>query len=172
MKKQHKESFEFVNDKILDKISKKDKDRLFKYRRVRRDIIKLENEVDELKEIISNKKSKIGRYNKIINHLHKEIEYLKSDFDPKIHIVSNLKNDKIYWNLNIKYRSTTKPIYLGSDKNIREVICRRNNVKINIKESKLRDLLYFELSDNVKDWVIDNKDEIFNKKMTFNELLD
>lgn len=171
MKKQHQNSFEFIKKKILDKISKKDKYRLFKYRRVRKHIIEWENEVDVLKEEIKKRRIKVNRYNEILNHLHKEIEYLKTDYDPKIHIVSNLKNGKIYWNLNIKYKSTTKPIYLGSDKNIREVICKRNNIKTNIKESKLRDLLYFELSDNVKDWVIDNKDEIFNKKITFNELL-
>ena len=172
MKKKHNNSFEFIDNKILDKINKKDKDRLFKYRRSRRYLVELYNDVDELKDIIKSKKEKINRYNEIINHLYSKIEYLKSDFDPKINIVINNKNGKKYWNLNIKYKSTTKPIYLGSDKVIRKKISEIHNVRINVNESKLRDLLYYELSDNVKDWVIENKENIFNKKITLNEILE
>ena len=172
MKKQHLNSFEFVDNKILNKISDKDKDRLFKYRRIRRDILKWEKEVENLRKKIKGKRDNINRYNEMLNHLFKEIEYLKSDYDPKIHIVSNLKKGITYWNLNIKYKSTTKPIYLGSDKKLRSIICKRNDVRINVSKSKFRDLLYYEFSDNIKDWVIENKDEIFNMKITLNELLD
>lgn len=172
MKRKHNNSFEFIDNKILDKLNKKDKERLFKYRRVRRDIIKLDNDIDELNNIIKSKKEKVNRYNEILNYLYSQIEYLKSDFDPKINVVINNKKGKKYWNLNIKYKSSNKPIYLGSDKVIRKKISEIHNVRINVNENKLRDLLYYELSDNIKDWVIENKENIFNMKITLNEILE
>ena len=41
MLKKHESSFEFINDKIYNKLSPELKDGLNKYRRVRRDILKM-----------------------------------------------------------------------------------------------------------------------------------
>ena len=152
MKKKHLNSFQFVNNKILNEIHKKDKERLFKYRRVRRNIIDWENEIEFYKNEIEKRKEKINRYNEILNHLYNQIP-----------------SNNIYEYES--YKSTTKSLYLGKENVIREIICKRNNKKINIEKGEFLDLLYMEIRDNLVDWVIDLKNEIFNNNITFKELI-
>ena len=172
MKETHKNSFEFINDKILNKIPKKDKNRLFKYRRVRRDIVKFENEIEELKNQLKEKRQKLNRYNEMLTHIYGQIEYLKSDYDFKISIICDRKKFGIYWNTNVKYkRNLTKSIYLGSDKKIRKLICDRNNVDVTISDEEFKDLLYYEFSDSIKDWCIENKNDIMNRSVKMEDLL-
>ena len=172
MKEKHKNSFEFINDKILKKVNKKDKSRLFKYRRIRRDVIKFEEDVLELQNQIKEKRKKINRYSEMLNHIFSQIEYLKTDYDFKVSVICNKKEFGNYWNINVKHkRNLTKSIYLGSDKKIRKFICNRNNVDEKISDEEFKDLLYYEFSDSVKDWCIENKDDIMNRSVKMEDLL-
>lgn len=172
MKEKHKNSFEFVNKKILKEVGKKDEHRLYKYRRIRREIPILEDKVEELKLEMNKIKEKIKKKNEQINHIFSQIEYLKSDYDFKISIICNKKKYGNYWNINVKHkRNLTKSIYLGSDKKIREFICKRNDKDVSISDKEFGDLLYVEFSESVKDWCIENKDDLMNRTIKMEDLL-
>ena len=63
-----KDSFEYIPKKILDKLPKKDRNDLYKFRRVRRKIFEWENDVEELNNEIKNKKKEL-KSKKIIIHI-------------------------------------------------------------------------------------------------------
>ena len=48
-------------------------------------------------------------------------------------------------------------------------MCRMNSYSITDEEFK--DLLYFEFSDSIKDWCIDNKDDLMNRSVKMEDLL-
>ena len=145
--KQYKPSH-YISTKQLDKlgVSKKDRSDYFKYRRLIRDEIpKKKLEIEYLKDDIKDIQKKIGEYNRIVTELYGRIEYIFEDYTPNIYIVKNSKKSKskpnkltklkrneinYFWMINVKYKRKTKPIYLGSDKKVREIICRRNNKNV------------------------------------------
>ena len=115
-----KDSFEYIPKKILDKLPKKDRNDLYKFRRVRRKVFEWENDVEELNNEIKNKKKRIKEYKKIVTHLYEKINVLRSDFVPIVNVVSYSKSGSLYWNLNVKMKKQIRSIYLGSDKKLRE----------------------------------------------------
>ena len=128
-----KESFEYIPKKILDKLPKKDRYDLYKFRRVRKKIFEWENDVEELNNEIKNKKKRIKEYKKIVTHLYEKINVLRSDFVPIVNVVSYSKNGFLYWNLNVKMK--------------------------NINKDKLKEIIEFEIVDEVVDMVIENKNK-------------
>ena len=72
----HKLSFEGISDKVWNNLDKKLQIDVSKYRRVRRDVIKWENEIESQRELIRKRKSKIKEYNKILTHLYGKINHL------------------------------------------------------------------------------------------------
>ena len=178
MLSKHESSFEFINDKIYNKLTPELKDGLNKYRRVRRDIIKDEKEVEKLKDKIQTKKTKIKRYNDIINHLYTKVEHLKSDWDPTVSFVTYNKvlrrtgNTSMYWNCNIKYRKQNCSIYLGSDTKLREYFIKSKSKRKSISKDDFKnEYLSYNLIDNIKDWCIDNVQDIFNNTPNFETLI-
>lgn len=178
MLKKHEQSFEYINDKIYNLLTPEIKDGLDKYRRVRRDIIKDEKEIEKLKEKIKEKQTKIKRYNDIINHLYGKIEHLKSDYDPTVSFVKYKKklrrtNEVVYyWNCNVKYRRTNCSIYLGSDEKLRELFVKNKKKRKSLSFDDFKDVyLSSELVDQVKDWCIDNVESIFERTPSLEELL-
>ena len=179
----HYKPSHYISKKQLDKlgVSEKDRSDYFKYRRLIRDEIpKKKLEIEYLKDDIREIQKKIGKYNRIVNELYGRINYIFEDYTPNIYIVKNgkkstsKKKDEInyFWMVNVKYKRKTKPIYLGSDKKVRKIICGIHNKRINLKEEKLKDLIKYEIYDNIWDWVIEEKDNIFNLKVNLESFLD
>ena len=155
----HKLSFEGISDKVWNNLDKKLQIDVSKYRRVRRDVIKWENEIESQRELIRKRKSKIKEYNKILTHLYGKINHLKSDFLPIINVVSYKKDESIYWNINVKFKNQIKSIYLGSDNKIREIFKDRIGLRKNISKDKLKQKIEFYLVEEIMDMVIDNKND-------------
>ena len=153
----HKLSFEGISDKVWKNLDKKLQIDVSKYRRVRRDVIKWENEIESQRELIRKRKSKIKEYNKILTHLYGKINHLKSDFLPIINVVSYKKDESIYWNINVKFKNQIKSIYLGSDNKIREIFKDRVGLRKNVSKDKLKQQIEFYLIEEIMDMVIDNK---------------
>ena len=156
----HKLSFEGISEKKWNSLSKNLRDDVSKYRRVRRDVIKFEKEIDKYKNQIQTKKDKIKEYNKILTHLYGKISYLKSDYFPIVNVVNYKKSDNVFWNINIKFKNYIKSIYLGSDKKMRK----------NVSKDKLKQKLEFYLIEEVEDLVIDNKNDYDNWNIKKEEL--
>ena len=164
----HKISFEGISDKVWENLDKKLRDDVGKYRRVRREVIKWEKEIEKQRELIKEKQFKVRKYNKILTHLYSKINHLKSDYLPIINVVSYSKNDNkdfIYWNINVKFQNKIKSNYLGSDIKVRKEFKDRIGLRKNISNSKLKRQIEFYLVEEVMDMVIDNKDDFDNFKL-------
>ena len=166
----HKLSFEGISDKVWNNLDKKLQIDVLKYRRVRRDVIKWENEIESQRELIRKRKSKIKEYNKILTHLYGKINHLKSDFLPIINVVSYKKDESIYWNINVKFKNQIKSIYLGSDNKIREIFKDRVGLRKNVSKDKLKQQIEFYLIEEIMDMVIDNKNDFNNWSIKKEEL--
>ena len=166
----HKLSFEGISDKVWNNLDKKLQIDVSKYRRVRRDVIKWENEIESQRELIRKRRSKIKEYNKILTHLYGKINHLKSDFLPIINVVSYKKDESIYWNINVKFKNQIKSIYLGSDNKIREIFKDRVGLRKNVSKDKLKQQIEFYLIEEIMDMVIDNKNDFNNWSIKKEEL--
>ena len=161
----HKLSFEGISDKVWKNLDKNLQSDVSKYRRVRRDVIKFEKEIEKQRELIKEKQFKVRKYNKILTHLYSKINHLKSDYLPIINVVSYCKKDNIYWNINVKFQNKIKSYYLGSDNKVRKEFNNRIGLRKNISNSKLKKQIGFYLVEEVMDMVIDNKDNFDNFKL-------
>ena len=161
----HKLSFEGISDKVWKNLDKNLQSDVSKYRRVRRDVIKFEKEIEKQRELIREKQLKVRKYNKILTHLYSKINHLKSDYLPIINVVSYSKKDNIYWNINVKFQNKIKSNYLGSDNIVRKEFKDRIGLRKNISNSKLKRQIEFYLVEEVMDMVIDNKDNFDNFKL-------
>ena len=166
----HKLSFEGISDKVWNNLDKKLQIDVSKYRRVRRDVIKWENEIESQRELIKKRRSKVKEYNKILTHLYGKINHLKSDFLPIINVVSYKKDESIYWNINVKFKNQIKSIYLGSDNKIREIFKDRVGLRKNVSKDKLKQQIEFYLIEEIMDMVIDNKNDFNNWSIKKEEL--
>ena len=166
----HKLSFEGISDKVWNNLDKKLQIDVSKYRRVRRDVIKWEKEIESQRELIRKRRSKIKEYNKILTHLYGKINHLKSDFLPIINVVSYKKDESIYWNINVKFKNQIKSIYLGSDNKIREIFKDRVGLRKNVSKDKLKQQIEFYLIEEIMDMVIDNKNDFNNWSIKKEEL--
>lgn len=171
MIKKYKESFEFIPKKVLDKIGdKKLESDLYKFRRVRREILKWEGEISNYESKIKERKEKINSYYKKLHRLYGKINHLKSDYIPIINVVSYKKDVSIYWNINVKFNNYIKSIYLGSDKKLREIFNEKIGVRKNISKEKFKQKIEFYLVEEVMDLVIENKDDYYNWNIKKEEL--
>ena len=166
----HKLSFEGISDKVWENLDKKLQIDVSKYRRVRRDVIKFEKEIEKQRELIREKQLKVRKYNKILTHLYSKINHLKSDYLPIINVVSYSKKDNIYWNINVKFKNQIKSIYLGSDNKIREIFKNKIGLRKNVSKDKLKQNIEFHIVDEIMDMVIENKDDFGNWSLNKEEL--
>ena len=179
MRKRNYQNLNFITDKKFKKLKVSEKDRkdYYKLKRVIKDIPKLELEIEYLKDEIKDIQQKKEKYSRIVTELYNRVNYIFDDYHPNIYVVTNIKKSKSgelqkFWMINVKYKNKTKPIYLGSDSKVREIISKIHKKRINMKEEKLRELLKYELVDNIWDWVIEERENIFNLKVNMGSFLD
>jgi hypothetical protein len=166
----HKISFESLSDKRWKNLDKKLQIDVSKYRRVRRDVLKMDKEIEEYRSLIKEKQLKTKKYNKILTHLYSKINILKGDFLPIINVVSYSKKDNIYWNINVKFQNKIKSNYLGSDNRVRKEFSDRVGLRKNISKSKLKEKIEFYLVEEIMDMVIEKKDNFNDFKIDKDKL--
>ena len=170
MLSKHKTQFEGIPDKVWDSLDKKLQVDLSKYRRVRRDVMKFEKEIESHRSKIKDKQIKIRHYNKILNHLYGKINHLKSDYIPIINVVSYVKSDNIYYNINVKFKNNIKSIYIGSNDKLSLIFKEKLGLKRNPNRRKIKELIEFHFVDEIIDMCIENKDTFFDIKINKSEL--
>lgn len=161
----HKTQFEGLSDKIWDSLDKKLQIDLSKYRRVRRDVIKFEKEIDSYRSKIKDKQNKIKQYNKILNHLYGKINHLKSDYIPIVNVVSYVKFDNVYYNINVKFKNHIKSIYVGSNDKLSVIFKDKLSLKRKPNKTKIKELIEFHFVDEIIDICIENKDTFSDMKI-------
>lgn len=166
----HKTQFEGLSDKVWDSLDKKLQIDLSKYRRVRRDVIKFEKEIESYRSKIKDKQNKIRQYNKILNHLYGKINHLKSDYIPIVNVVSYVKSDKVYYNINVKFKNNIKSIYVGSYENLSIMFKEKLSLNKKPNKNKIKELIEFHFVDEIIDICIENKNTFFEMKLNKNEL--
>ena len=166
----HKTQFEGLSDKVWDSLDKKLQIDLSKYRRVRRDVIKFEKEIESYRSKIKDKQNKIRQYNKILNHLYGKINHLKSDYIPIVNVVSYVKFDNVYYNINVKFKNHIKSIYIGSNDKLSVIFKEKLGLKRKPNKTKIKELIEFHFVDEIIDICIENKNTFFEMKLNKNEL--
>lgn len=167
----HKTQFEGLSDKVWDSLDKKLQIDLSKYRRVRRDVIKFEKEIESYRSKIKDKQNKIRQYNKILNHLYGKINHLKSDYIPIVNVVSYLKFDNVYYNINVKFKNHIKSIYIGSNDKLSVIFKEKLGLKRKPNKTKIKELIEFHFVDEIIDICIENKDTFFDMKISKEQLI-
>ena len=74
----HKNFFESVPPKIYKQLPKTTQTDFRKYNGVRKSVLKMEDELVLLQNQIQKTKTKMKRYNEILNHLYNKIQYIKT----------------------------------------------------------------------------------------------
>ena len=166
----HKTQFEGLSDKVWNSLDKKLQNDLSKYRRVRRDVIKFEKEIESFRSKIKDKQNKVRQYNKILNHLYGKINHLKSDYIPIVNVVSYVKSNKVYHNINVVFKNQIKSIYIGSNDKLSVIFKDRLGLKRKPNKTKIKELIEFHLTDEIIDICIENKDTFFDMKIDKSEL--
>ena len=161
----HKTQFEGLSDKVWDSLDKKLQIDLSKYRRVRRDVIKFEKEIESYRSKIKDKQNKIRQYNKILNHLYGKINHLKSDYIPIVNVVSYVKFDNVYYNINVKFKNHIKSIYIGSNDKLSVIFKDKLGLKRKPNKIKIKELIEFHFVDEIIDICIENKDTFSDRKI-------
>lgn len=173
----------FGNIDLKDIISKLKKDDTYNDKV---NLIQYNNKQLQLKDRlrqIEELSSEINTLNNECKDLYKEMEdiysknpHLSEDYVMNFNISKNRKklvNGKvgIFWIINLKYRGSNKPIYLGSDKKVREIVGREIGVKSKLSEERLRNEINDMCYDKLLDLVLKEKKNLFDMKITFNDLL-
>ena len=167
----HKTQFEGLSEKVWDSLDNKLQIDLSKYRRVRRDVIKFEKEIESYRSKIKDKQNKIRQYNKILNHLYGKINHLKSDYIPIVNVVSYVKFDNVYYNINVKFKNHIKSIYIGSNDKLSVIFKEKLGLKRKPNKTKIKELIEFHFVDEIIDICIENKDTFFDMKIDKSELI-
>ena len=167
----HKTQFEGLSEKVWDSLDNKLQIDLSKYRRVRRDVIKFEKEIESYRSKIKDKQNKIRQYNKILNHLYGKINHLKSDYIPIVNVVSYVKFDNVYYNINVKFKNHIKSIYIGSNDKLSVIFKEKLGLKRKPNKTKIKELIEFHFVDEIIDICIENKDTFFDLKIDKSELI-
>jgi hypothetical protein len=166
----HKTQFEGLSDKVWNSLDKKLQNDLSKYRRVRRDVIKFEKEIESFRSKIKDKQNKVRQYNKILNHLYGKINHLKSDYIPIVNVVSYVKSNKVYYNINVKFKNNIKSMYVGNYEKLSLIFKDKLGLNRRPNKTKTKELVEFYFVDEIIDICIENKDTFFDMKIDKSEL--
>jgi hypothetical protein len=163
---------------IINRLKKDDRDslNLIQYSNLQ---LQLNWNLDEIEEL----KDRIKKLNKESRELYREMEdihnknpHLSKDYVMSYNISKQnkkLSNGKItpYWIINMKFRGSNKSIYLGSDKNVREIVGREIGVKSKLSEQRLRNEIYDMCYDKLWDLVMKEKKNLFDLTIRFEDLI-
>lgn len=170
-----KERFGDISKEVFNKMSSLDRQPIAKYNNMMRSIRKWESQIDILKEDINKLNGRIKSYEKKCKKLYNDNKHLEEEYDIKYNISTNNKTlangeKRIYWMINLKYRGMTKPIYLGSDDDVRQKIKSELGIKKRLKKEDVRSKIGFLCFDNLYDMVVKEKN-LFDRKISFDDLI-
>jgi len=173
-------SFRFPNIPInvFNNIDKSIRQQLSIYNNSQSQMIKLEEEIIELKEDIKEKQKKVVEVRRRCEKILVENKHLTEDYGLRMY-PTYVKNGNGSWNINLKYKGLTKPIYVGTKEYVINLmktdssIVSMNNGKVpkRINEEFIKKGLIFLIEDELWERIMDNPNEnLLSTKITFSDL--
>jgi len=170
-----KERFGKIPQSVFDKMKSIDRQPIAKYNNMMRRVDEWYAEIDDLKEDIKEIESKIDKYNSRCNELYEKNKHLEEEYSMNMNVSTNMKKLKdgsvaIYWMINLKYKGYNKPIYLGSDKKVREIVSKELKIKRRLNKEDMKEKIRFICIDNLIDMVM-TKENLYSEKIKFEDLI-
>ena len=173
-------SFKFPNipKQIFDKLDTKIRQQINIYNNSQSQMIKLDEEIIELKSDIKEKQKKVEEVRRRCEKILVENKQLTEDFGLRIY-PTYISNGNGSWNLNLKYKGQTKPIYVGTDEYVRNLmktdkgIISLNDGKVpkRLTEDFIKKGLTFLIEDELWERIYENPNEnLLSTKITFKDL--
>ncbi|NVK75891.1 MAG: hypothetical protein HWE24_20645 [Oceanospirillaceae bacterium] len=163
---------------IIGKLKKDDMDSLslIQYSNKQLQLMWKLEEINSLKEEIEILNKECKNIYKEMEEIHNQNPHLSEDYVMTFNISKQnkkLANNSIgvFWIINLKYRGTNKSIYLGSDKKVREIVSTQLNTKRKLSEERLKSEIYDMCYDKLWEFVIENKQNLFDIKIKFEDLI-
>ena len=174
-------SFRFPNipKKIFDKLDEKVRQQIAIYNQSQSQMIKLDEEIIELKLDIKEKQKKVEEVRRRCEKILGENKQLTEDFSLRMY-PTYIPNGSGSWNINLKYKNQNKPIYVGTDEYVRnlmktdkDIIKYLNDGKVpkRLNEDFIKRGLVFLIEDELWERIYDNPNEnLLSTKITFKDL--
>ena len=173
-------SFKFPNipKKVFDSITKSIRQQLSIYNNSQSQMVKLEEEIIELKEDIKEKQKKLTEVRRRCEKILVENKHLTEDYGLRMY-PTYVKSGNGSWNINLKYKGLTKPIYVGTNEYVINLmktdssIISMNDGKVpkKINDDFIKKGLVFLIEDELWDRIMDNPNEnLLSTKLTFSSL--
>ena len=172
-------SFRFPNIPInvFKNIDKSIRQQLSIYNNSQSQMVKLEEEIIELREDIKEKQRKVEEVRRRCEKILVENKHLTEDFGLRMY-PTYIKKGNGSWNINLKYKGLTKPIYVGTKEYVnnliktdKAILCTHNNLPKNLSEDFIKKMLVFLIEDELWERIMDNPNEnLLSTKITFSDL--
>ena len=169
-----KDKFGNIPQSVYNKMGSKERQPIKLYNEYMRSIEGWYIDIEDLKDDIKEIEKKIESYSNRCKKIYEKNKHLEEEYSMTMNVSYNrkkLKNgDTVnYVMINLKYRGLNKPIYLGTEDKMIELLIREVKDKPkNEKEVKgwLGNLCY----DNLEELVMTEKN-LFDRKITIEELI-
>ena len=157
-----KDKFGNIPQSVYNKMGSKERQPIKLYNEYMRSIEGWYIDIEDLKDDIKEIEKKIESYSNRCKKIYEKNKHLEEDYSMNMNVSVNRKNLKNgdtvnYWMINLKYKGLNKPIYLGSEDKVKEVVMRELKLKKQPNEEELRERLGFLCYDNLEELVMTEK---------------
>lgn len=170
-----KDKFGNIPKSVYNKMGSKERQPIKLYNTYMRSIEGWYIDIEDLKDDIKEIEKKIESYSNRCKKIYEKNKHLEEEYSMNMNVSYNrkkLKNgDTVnYVMINLKYRGLNKPIYLGTEDKIIELLIRKLKLKKQPNEEEVKEKLSFLCYDNLENLVMTEKN-LFDRKITIEELI-
>ena len=111
---------EWFSDDDYSKLNQTDRISLLEFRKLFTKMIKREKKIKRSLQRIKRDKEELKMWSDVLTTLNGKVDHLRSNYVFSLTVIKNRKKNNIYYNFTLKRKGkSTKSIYLGTEKNIR-----------------------------------------------------
>lgn len=173
--KKLKERFGKIPQSVFKKMKSIHRQPIAKYNNIMRSIERDYIAIEDLKDDIKELESKIDKNSNRCEKIYNQNKHLEEEYSMNMNVSTNTKKLKdgrevIYWMINLKYKGYNKPIYLGSDKRVRDIVGKLIESKKKLSKEDFKVKVRFLCIDKLTDMVM-TKENLYNEKIKFEDLI-
>lgn len=111
---------EWFSDDDYSKLNQTDRTSLLEFRKLFTKMVKREKKIKRSLQRIKRDKEELKMWSDVLTTLNGKVDHLRSNYVFSLTVIKNRKKNNIYYNFTLKRKGkSTKSIYLGTEKNIR-----------------------------------------------------
>ena len=173
--KKLKERFGKIPQSVFKKMKSIDRQPIAKYNNIMRSIERDYIAIEDLKDDIKELESKIDKNSNRCEKIYNQNKHLEEEYSMNMNVSTNIKklkdgSEAIYWMINLKYKGYNKPIYLGSDKKVREIVSKVIESKRRLSKDRLKSEIWDMCFEKLYIMVM-TKENLYNEKIKFEDLI-